>query len=417
MMKKIILFILVLVSLTIKAQNYTPLNYSFNGTPTHGIKIKTNLPYANGSQMPTVIIEGYNYSKGKSIGIMLNWYIYNNNFYSYGASSHGAYAPNIKLANENGKVVIFLDSREYYNRFQVRVYAKGMYADDNPASYENWTAVDEALSGTNIVTVPYKEEVKSNIHVEVDSNNVPSIYSGKFINNSSQNTSQHGIYIQVEENGGDLIRTSNNGGTDQSAFTVKNDGNVGIGTSSPAMKLHLDNLDSYDGIQLGSIFKMRSSSLGSNHFVMEKTTANGHLFIRSKSGNLILNDNGGNVGIGTNHIPTGYKLAIAGKTITEEVKVQLQSNWPDYVFSKEYQLPTLQEVEQHIYKKGHLQNIPSAKEVAKDGGIELGEMNRKLLEKIEELTLYTIQQEKSINELKKIVKQQSKQLESLTTKK
>ena len=102
---------------------------------------------------------------------------------------------------------------------------------------------------------------------------------------------------------------------------------------------------------------------------------------------------------------------------SEEVKVQLKNNWPDYVFTKEYKLPTLQEVEQHINEKGHLQNIPSAKEVQKNEGIELGEMNRKLLEKIEELTLYTIQQEKSINELKKIVKQQSKQLESLTTKK
>ncbi|MEE3999167.1 hypothetical protein V1T75_02365 [Tenacibaculum sp. FZY0031] len=345
MMKKITLFILVLISFTIKAQNYTPLNYSFNGTPTHGIKIKTNLPYANGSQMPTVILEGYNFGKGKSIGVILNWYIYNNNFYRYGASSHGVYTPDIKLANENGKVVIFLDSREYYNRFQVRAYAKGMTADDIPANYENWIAVDEALSGTNVVTVPYKENMKSNIHVEVDSNNIPGIYSGKFINNSSQNTSQHGIYIQVEKNGGDLIRTSNNGGTDQSAFTVRNNGNVGIGTANP-----------------------------------------------------------------------DAKLSVNGTIHSKEVKVDL-TGWPDYVFSKEYTLPSLYEVEKHINEKGHLQNIPSAKEVAKDGGIELGEMNRKLLEKIEELTLYTIQQEKSINELKKIVKQQSKQLESLTTKK
>ncbi|MEE3999166.1 hypothetical protein V1T75_02360 [Tenacibaculum sp. FZY0031] len=109
--------------------------------------------------------------------------------------------------------------------------------------------------------------------------------------------------------------------------------------------------------------------------------------------------NTGNVGIGTTTIPTDYKLAVAGKILTEEVKVLLQNNWPDYVFSKEYTLPSLYEVEKHINEKGHLQNIPSAKEVVKDGGIELGEMNRKLLEKIEELTLYTIQQEKRLQKL------------------
>ena len=104
----------------------------------------------------------------------------------------------------------------------------------------------------------------------------------------------------------------------------------------------------------------------------------------------------GNVGIGTSDTH-GYKLAVAGKTITEEVKVQLQSNWPDYVFENDYELPTLKEVEQHINKKGHLKDIPSAKEVEKNGGFELGEMNRKLLQKIEELTLYTIQQQKELD--------------------
>jgi len=66
---------------------------------------------------------------------------------------------------------------------------------------------------------------------------------------------------------------------------------------------------------------------------------------------------------------------------------------------KNYGLPTLEEVEQHILDKGHLENIPSAAEVELNG-IRLGEMNAKLLQKIEELTLYTIQQQKEIKELK-----------------
>lgn len=104
----------------------------------------------------------------------------------------------------------------------------------------------------------------------------------------------------------------------------------------------------------------------------------------------------GNVGIGTNAI-SNYKLAVDGKIRSREVKVD-NDNWADYVFFKNYKLPTLEEVEKHIQDKGHLINIPSAAEVEANG-VELGEMNKLLLEKIEELTLYVIQQEKRIKSL------------------
>lgn len=107
----------------------------------------------------------------------------------------------------------------------------------------------------------------------------------------------------------------------------------------------------------------------------------------------------GNVGIGTSSIPSGYKLAVDGKMVSEEVLVELSASWPDYVFTKEYDLPSLEEIQNHIEEKGHLPNIPSAKEV-EENGIELGEMNRLLLEKIEELTLHLINQQKEINALK-----------------
>ncbi len=107
----------------------------------------------------------------------------------------------------------------------------------------------------------------------------------------------------------------------------------------------------------------------------------------------------GDVGVGTSTVPNGYKMAIDGKLITEEVKVQLSGNWPDYVFKDEYDLPTLEEIQEHIKEKGHLPNIPSAKEV-KENGLELGEMNRLLLEKIEQMMLYTIEQQKEIEQLK-----------------
>ena len=107
----------------------------------------------------------------------------------------------------------------------------------------------------------------------------------------------------------------------------------------------------------------------------------------------------GNVGIGTTAPPSGYKLAVAGKIISEEVKVKLQSSgWPDYVFSQNYKLKTLEETETFIKKAGHLPNIPSAVEVA-ENGISLWVMNAKLLEKIEELTLHLIDQNKKTEKM------------------
>lgn len=74
--------------------------------------------------------------------------------------------------------------------------------------------------------------------------------------------------------------------------------------------------------------------------------------------------------------------------------------WSDFVFENDYDLPTLEEVEEHIAENGHLPEIPSEAEVT-ENGINLGEMDAKLLQKIEELTLYLIEQNKEIKELKK----------------
>lgn len=112
-------------------------------------------------------------------------------------------------------------------------------------------------------------------------------------------------------------------------------------------------------------------------------------------GDILTNSNVG-IGVASTNIPSGYKLAVAGKIISEEIKVQLESSgWPDFVFHKDYNLPTLQEVEKYIKDRGHLQDIPSAEDVS-ENGVLLGDMNARLLQKIEELTLYTIEQQKKI---------------------
>jgi hypothetical protein len=105
--------------------------------------------------------------------------------------------------------------------------------------------------------------------------------------------------------------------------------------------------------------------------------------------------NNGNIGVGT-ATPT-EKLSVNGKIRAKEIKVE--TGWADFVFAKAYKLPTLQAIESHIKEKGHLPGIPSAAEVEKNG-VELGDMNKRLLQKIEELTLYLIEQKKEIDALK-----------------
>ncbi len=107
---------------------------------------------------------------------------------------------------------------------------------------------------------------------------------------------------------------------------------------------------------------------------------------------------GDDLKIGTEDLPTGYIASFDGKVICEELKVEISGTWPDYVFADDYQLPTLKEVEASINKNQHLPGVPSASEVS-EKGLMVGEMQKILMEKVEELTLYTIAQQKQIDRL------------------
>jgi hypothetical protein len=113
------------------------------------------------------------------------------------------------------------------------------------------------------------------------------------------------------------------------------------------------------------------------------------------------------VGIGTENTE-GYSLSVNGKIRAgDDIRVYPSAEWADYVFEETYSLPPLKEVEDYINKNRHLPEIPSASTV-KEEGIELGRMDARLLQKIEELTLYTIAQEKVLN-------QQDREIKSLRT--
>ena len=115
------------------------------------------------------------------------------------------------------------------------------------------------------------------------------------------------------------------------------------------------------------------------------------------SHNLLISES---IGVGTTNVE-GYKLAVNGIIRAKEIKVE--SNWADFVFKKDYKLPTLGEVKKHIEEKGTLPGVPSESDV-KLNGVSLGEVNALLLQKIEELTLYVIKQQEEIEQLKALNK-------------
>ncbi len=183
-------------------------------------------------------------------------------------------------------------------------------------------------------------------------------------------------------------------------FHIENGGDVGIGTANPIAKLHLQDeghqlVIRNDDDQTNTWYVGASAPnwlTGENHLVFDDD-GNTSLPI------LCLHGTEEAVSIGTSYASPGYKLAVNGAIITEEVRVDLRNDWPDYVFADNYQLMSLPDVEKAINENGHLPGIPSADEIA-ENGLHLGDMQKRMMEKIEELTLHVIALNKEIEQLK-----------------
>ncbi|MEQ9263616.1 MAG: hypothetical protein RLN81_00220 [Balneolaceae bacterium] len=188
-------------------------------------------------------------------------------------------------------------------------------------------------------------------------------------------------------------------------------GNVGIGNTAPSNKLHIvDNTNAevvlVESSTGSSQLTLRSTATGGIDWRMMSTAdgaslGGGKFSIYGNAEHRFVLDQNGNVGIGTT--TPGNELEVNGTIRSKEVIVET-TNWPDYVFEEDYDLPTLSEIEAFIKANKHLPEVPSAKEMEANG-ISLGEMNILLLKKIEELTLHTIGQERALENKKQMIDQ------------
>ena len=254
--------------------------------------------------------------------------------------------------------------------------------------------------------------------------------------NNSENNAHGKMYLQTRFWTGSSWDWKSN-------LVLKPSGNVGIGTTSPSHRLQVENghlsVESSSSYGLGLYRKTTAANTGQalywytnnsagtktqNGFFLGKMTdatsgsedgyietavmLNGSLSrnVMNFYGDKVIIKNGVNLGIGTT-IPS-EKLEVNGTIRSKEVKVEA-SPWPDYVFTDNYQLTTLKELEAFIKSHKHLPEIPSASQIEANG-LQLGEMNALLLKKIEELTLYTIQQSKEIEQQESKNKELEKKL-------
>ncbi len=179
---------------------------------------------------------------------------------------------------------------------------------------------------------------------------------------------------------GNLLKITPNG-------NILTMGNVGIGTNNPSAKLQIQNGGQNLTFLTGENTSGYTVSFGINDdgVNIKNTSSTRGFNFGNKNGNLL-------------KIAPNGNAALYGKFEAKEIKVTVTPT-ADFVFENDYQLPTLEFIENHIKNKKHLPEIASAKEMKKNG-VNIGKFQIQLLQKIEELTLHTIQQQKEIKELK-----------------
>ncbi|WP_421876487.1 hypothetical protein [Marinoscillum sp.] len=229
-------------------------------------------------------------------------------------------------------------------------------------------------------------------------------------------TDRNIIYSQDYNGGAQTLKLQVN---NENNFVIRPDGKIGIGTADPSAELEVKS-DTNDNAEIHinsstsgkpSILRFQDAGITTwgllSHYPNPDKLS---IYNYHNNTNAMVFDINGNVGIGTNNPNSNYKLSVNGSIRSKEVKVE--ANWSDFVFEPDYDLLTLEEVEQHIQEKGHLPEIPNEADVT-ENGFNLGEMNAKLLQKVEELTLYLIEQNKQNQSQQARIEQLEKKLAQL----
>ena len=178
----------------------------------------------------------------------------------------------------------------------------------------------------------------------------------------------------------------------KNVIMVKGGGKVGVNTANLASTMNIEGFDNN-----GTVASLQLVSSGGQKMLMDGN----EIDVTGTGGALYLNYNSGlPVAIGTNTLASGYQLNVGGKIIGEEMRVQLEGSWPDYVFQEDYKLMSLEELSETIKNDGHLPGIPKASVIEQEG-LELGDMQKRMMEKIEELTLHMINMNERVVALEK----------------
>jgi len=223
-------------------------------------------------------------------------------------------------------------------------------------------------------------------------------YSGNITLNSYGNVR---INFDSDDNGNNEFTIGNHTtGLSNSLFTIRENGNVGIGCSP-----NLDYKLCVEGKVKATELIIGNTTLPTDcKIVVEGKIKASDMAIDGNITSSGLNINGNiktnSLIIGDIELPTNYKLAVDGKIICEELTVKLSENWADFVFESDYKLMSLKDLDAYIKANKHLPEIPTTVEV-EENGISVAEMNAKLLQKIEELTLHIIELEKRVSEIEK----------------
>ena len=414
------------ISLGVRAQNEYPISQptvKVNNSPWYGLG-KANLAFPN-SNYEAVQLAGY-------YGLLFKTAAGEFTIHENGNIGIGTTSPSQKL-EVKGRVLLKSDSYVHYaiERENGAKSLHGITSNTHDAflsSSGNLKFLTN-FNGTNYNTAMFVNK-EGNVGIGTSSPTEKLEVKEGDIRIYGENTSRYIRFGEVNYQGAFInydgtrnvlnigvnnVNTADTNNDYNAISIVRSGGNVGIGTTSPSEKLEVkDGNIRIEGLNTSRYIRFGEENYLGAFINYDGTTNVLNIGVNNVNAAEASNDynaisiirSSGKVGIGTT--TTGsHKLAVEGSIGAREIKVEA-TGWSDFVFYDDYQLPTLKEVENHIKEKGHLKDIPSAKEVEKNGFF-LGEMDAKLLQKIEELTLYTIEQDKNLKAQKEEIEELKKQ--------